>query len=57
MVTLNGFALIAELAAAICFIVALAGFGVRRSKSWLMSSAVAFIVLIAAVAMLIESST
>lgn len=57
MVTLNGFALIAELAAVICLIVALAGFGIRRSKSWLMSSAVAFIVLIAAVAMLIESST
>jgi len=57
MITSNGFALIAELAALICFIVALAGFGIRRSKSWLISSAVAFVVLIAAVTMLIELST
>jgi hypothetical protein len=57
MVTLQGFALIAELAAAILLIVALAGFGFSRSKPWLMGSAVAFIALIVAVTMLIESST
>ena len=57
MVTLQGFALIAELAAAIWLIVALAGFGVSRSKPWLMGSAVAFVALMVAVTMLIESST
>jgi len=57
MITLNGFALIAELAAVIALIVALAGFGISRSKPWLVSSAVAFIVLIAVVTMLIELST
>jgi hypothetical protein len=57
MVTLQGFALIAELAAAISLIVALAGFGVCRSKPWLMGSAVAFVALIVAVTMLIGSST
>jgi hypothetical protein len=57
MVTLQGFALIAEVAAALWLIVALAGFGISRSKPWLMGSAVAFIALIVAVAVLIESST
>ena len=57
MVTLQGFALIAELTAALWLIVALAGFGISRSKPWLMGSAVAFIALIVAVAVLIESST
>jgi hypothetical protein len=57
MITVQGFALIAELAAAACLMVALAGFGVSRSKPWLMGSAVAFIALIVAVTMLIESST
>jgi hypothetical protein len=40
MVTLQGLALIAELAAAMLLIVALAGFGLSRSKPWLMGSAV-----------------
>jgi hypothetical protein len=57
MITLQGFALIAELAAAVWLIVALAGFGISRSKPWLMGSAVAFVTLIVAVTMLIESST
>ena len=57
MVTLNGFALIAELTAVMWLIVALTGFGISRSKPWLVGSAAAFIVLIAAVTMLIESST
>jgi len=38
-------------------IVAPAGFGLGRSKPWLMGSAVAFVALIVAVTMLIESST
>jgi hypothetical protein len=57
MVTLQGYALIAELAAAIWLIISLAGFGISRSKPWLMGSAVAFTALIVAVTMLIESST
>jgi hypothetical protein len=57
MVTLQGFAIIAELAAAIWLIVALAGFGISRSKPWLMGSAIAFVALIVAVTVLIESST
>ena len=57
MVTLQGLALIAELAAAMLLIVALAGFGLSRSKPWLMGSAIAFIALIVAVTLLIESST
>ena len=57
MVTLRGLALIVELAAAMLLIVAPAGFGLSRSKPWLMGSAVAFIALIVAVTMLIESST
>ena len=57
MITLQGFSLLAELAAAIWLIVALAGFGISRSKPWLMGCAVAFIALIVAATMLIESST
>jgi hypothetical protein len=57
MITLQGFALVAELAAAIWLIVALAGFGVSHTKPWLISSAVAFIALIIAVTTLIEWST
>jgi hypothetical protein len=57
MITLQGFSLIAELAASIWLTVALAGFGISRSKPWLMGSAVAFIALMVAVTMLIESSS
>ena len=57
MVTLHGFALIIELTAAVCLIVALAGFGMTRSKSCLAASALAFMALLVAVEMLIEFST
>jgi hypothetical protein len=57
MVTLKGFALISELVAMTWLIVALAGFGISRSKSWLAGSLLAFVVLIVAVTVLIDSST
>jgi hypothetical protein len=57
MIAPQGFAIIAELAAALWLIVALAGFAISRSKPWLMGSAVAFVALMAAVTMLIGSST
>jgi hypothetical protein len=57
MVTLKGFALIGELVAMTWLIVALTGFGISRSKSWLAGSVLAFVVLIVAVTVLIDSST
>jgi hypothetical protein len=57
MITLKGFALIAESVAVAWLIVALAGFGISRSKSWLAGSLLAFVVLIVAVTILIDSST
>ena len=57
MVTLKGFALIAELVAMIWLIVTLAAFRISRSKSWLAGSLLAFMVLIVAVTILIDSST
>jgi hypothetical protein len=57
MITLKGFALIVELTVAVWFIAALAGFRISRSKSWLVSFAVAVIAVLAAVTMLIDSST
>jgi hypothetical protein len=57
MITLQGFALVAELVAAMWLIVALAGFGISLTKSWLNGSGMAFIALIVVVTMLIEWST
>jgi uncharacterized membrane protein YkgB len=57
MVTLQGFALIAELIAAAWLIIALASFGINRSKSGLVGSAIAFMVLIVTVTIIIHSST
>jgi hypothetical protein len=57
MVNLKGFALVAELVAVVWLVVALAGFCISRSKSWLAGSLLAFIVLIVAVTILIDSST
>jgi hypothetical protein len=57
MITLQGFALVAELVAAMWLIVALAGFGISLTKSWLIGSGMAFIALIVVVTMLIEWST
>jgi hypothetical protein len=57
MITSPGFALIAELVAAAFLIVALTGFTVRRSRPWLMGTAMAFVALIVAVTIVIEASS
>jgi hypothetical protein len=57
MITSQGIALIAELIAAVLLIAAVAGFSVRRSAPWLVGVAITFTMLIAAVTLLIESST
>jgi hypothetical protein len=57
MITSQGIGLIAELIAAVLLIAATAGFAVRRTVPWLVGVAITFTMLIAAVALLIESST
>ena len=57
MITSQGIGLIAELIAAVLLIAALAGFAVRRTGPWLAGVGIAFTMLIAAVALVIESST
>lgn len=56
MITLQGVALLAELGAAVLLIAALAGFRISRSKSCLVGSAIAFMVLIVAVTIIISST-
>jgi hypothetical protein len=57
MITSQGLALIAELAASTLLIVALTGFTIRRSRPWLIGAAMAFTILIVAVTIVIEAST
>jgi hypothetical protein len=57
MITSQGFGLIAELIAAALLLITLAGFAVQRSQSWLAGVAIAFVILVAAVTIVIESST
>jgi uncharacterized membrane protein len=57
MITSQGIALIAELIAAVMLIGAVAGFTVARSGPWLVGITITFTMLIAAVTLLIESST
>ena len=57
MLTSQGLALIAELFAALLLIAALGGFSVRRSRPWLVGAAIAFVILVAALSVLIEAST
>ena len=57
MITSQGFGLIAELIAAALLLITLAGFAVQRSQSWLAGVAIAFVVLVAAVTIVIQSST
>jgi hypothetical protein len=57
MITFQGFGLIAELIAAVLLVAALTGFAVRRTGAWLLGVAITFTMLIAAVTILIESST
>ena len=57
MVTAKGLVLIAELLAAVVLVVGLAGFALRRTMPWLLCSAVAFTVLIAAALFIVDAST
>ncbi len=57
IITPEGFSLIAELIAAVLLIAALTGFAIQRSKLWLVGAAMAFMILIVAVAIVIEAST
>jgi len=57
MITSQGYGLIAELIAAALLLITLSGFAVQRSQSWLAGAAIAFVALIAAVTIVIQSST
>jgi hypothetical protein len=57
MLTVKGAALIAEVIAAAWLMIALAGFGVRRSTPWLVCSAVAAALLLTSVAVVIGASS
>ena len=57
MITSHGYGLIAELIAAALLLITLSGFAVQRSQSWLAGVAIAFVALIAAVTIVIQSST
>jgi hypothetical protein len=57
MITSQGYGLIAELIATALLIAALTGFFVRRSKSWLVGVTMAFMILIVAATVVIDSST
>jgi hypothetical protein len=57
MVTAEGLVLLAEFLAAIGLIAALAGFALRRTMPWLVCSALAFTVLIAAALFIADAST
>jgi hypothetical protein len=57
MITSQGFGLIAEMVAAALLIAALTGFIVQRSRPWLVGVAMAFMMLIVAITIVIESST
>jgi len=57
MVTAKGLVLIAELLAAVVLVVGLAGFALHRTMPWLLCSAVAFTVLIAAALFIVDAST
>jgi hypothetical protein len=52
----EGIALIAELIAALTLAVALIGFRIRRSLPWLVGSIIAFVVLLAAVTIIVNST-
>ena len=57
MITSQGFALIAELVAAVLLVAALTGFLVRRSQPWLVGAAIAFTILIVALTLVIDAAT
>jgi hypothetical protein len=57
MITSQGFGLIAELIAAVLLIATLTGFVIQRSQPWLVGVAIAFMILIVAMAIVVDSST
>jgi hypothetical protein len=57
MVTAKGLVLIAELFAAVALAVGLTGFALRRTMPWLVCSAMALTVLIAAALFIVDATT
>ena len=57
MITSQGYGLIAELIAAALLIAALTGLFVQRSKPWLVVVTIAFVILVAALTVIIDAST
>jgi hypothetical protein len=57
MITSQGFGLIAELIAAVLLIAALTGFAIQRSQPWLIGLVIAFMILIVAMTIVVDSST
>jgi hypothetical protein len=57
MITSQGFGLIAELIAAVLLIAAFTGFTIQRSQPWLVGVAIAFMILIVAMTIVVDSST
>jgi len=57
MVTAKGLVLLAELLAAVAFVAGFAGFALRRTMPWLLCSAMALTVLIAAALFIVDAST
>jgi hypothetical protein len=57
MLTSQGLSLIVELFAAVLLAAALTGFFVRRSQAWLLGAAIAFVILVAALTVVIDAST
>ncbi len=57
MVTAKGLVLLAQFLAAVALVVGLAGFALRRTMPWLVCSAMALTVLIAAALFLVDAST
>jgi hypothetical protein len=57
MLTIEGAALIVEVVATAWLVVALIGFGVRRTMPWLLCAAVAFAMLMTTVVVVIDVSS
>jgi hypothetical protein len=57
MLTLEGAALIAEVIATAWLVVALIGFGLRRTTPWLLSAAVALAILMTTVVVIVDATS
>jgi hypothetical protein len=57
MLTVEGAALIVEVIAAAWLIVALIGFGLRRTKPWLLCAAIALAVLMTTVTVIVDATS